>query len=178
MHLKGFEFIMKHFYKIMVVCLCMAMLVPAVGCGSKKEQEGIQDGQAVDMKELREAMLAADTTLPEMKVSTSEDEKGELNFTVFSDFDYERVQSYFYAYAAKGGPQEIAVVELKEAGDAAALMNTLQDHIEMREGALGEYAPDQLAMVEHAVIKQYGRYVAMIIAEKSGLVQQACGDMM
>ena len=45
-------------------------------------------------------------------------------------------------------------------------------------GALGEYAPDQLAMVEHAVIKQYGRYVAMIIAEKSGLVQQALGDLM
>lgn len=169
---------MKQFYKITAVCLCAVLLVLAVGCGGKEEPEKAADGQAVDMNELREAMLAADTTLPEMKVSTSEDEKGELNFTVFSDFDYERVQSYFYAYAAEGGPQEIAVVELKEAGDAAALMNTLQDHIEMREGALGEYAPDQLAMVEHAVIKQYGRYVAMIIAEKSGLVQQACGDML
>ena len=70
MHLKGFEIIMKHFYKIIAVCLCMAMLVPAMGCGSKEEPEETQDGQAVDMKELRETMLAADTTLPEMKVST------------------------------------------------------------------------------------------------------------
>ena len=37
--MKGFEIIMKHFYKIIAVCLCMAMLVPAMGCGSKKEQE-------------------------------------------------------------------------------------------------------------------------------------------
>lgn len=155
----------------------MALLVFAMGCGSDKEPAETQTGAGVDMGELRKAMLAADTTLPKMKVSTSEDEKGELNFTVFSDFDYGRVQSYFYAYAAEGGPQEIAVVELKEEGDAAALMNTLQDHLKMRKGALGEYAPDQLAMVEHAVIKQYGRYVTMIIAEKSGLVQQAMGDM-
>ena len=153
---------MKRFCKAIAVCLCGALLSFTAGCGGEKEPVDVQDAQAVDMDELREAMLAADTTLPEMKLSTSEDEKGELNFTVFSDFDYGRVQSYFYAYAAEGGPQEIAVVELKEDGDAAALMNT----------------PDQLAMVEHAVIKQYGRYVAMIIAEKSGLVQQALGDLM
>lgn len=169
---------MKQFYKKMLVCLCMATLMLTVGCGGKEEPAEVQDEQPVDMNELREAMLAADTTLPEMKISTSEDEKGELNFTVFSDFDYGRVQSYFYAYAAEGGPQEIAVVELKDAGDAAAFMHTLQDHLELRKGALGEYAPDQLAMVEHAVIKQYGRCVAMIICEKSGLVQQALGDMM
>ena len=168
---------MKQLSKKIFACLCVLSLVLAAGCGSEKEPAEAQEAGR-DMNELRESMLAADTTLPEMKVSTSEDEKGELNFTVFSDFDYERVQSYFYAYAAEGGPQEIAVVELKEAGDAAALMNTLKDHIELRKGALGEYAPDQLAMVEHAVIKQYGNYVTLIIAEKSGLVQQALADLM
>ena len=171
---------MKRFCKAIAVCLCGALLSFTAGCGGEKEPVDVQDAQAVDMDELREAMLAADTTLPEMKLSTSEDEKGELNFTVFSDFDYKltALTQGLAAYAAEGGPQEIAVVELKEDGDAAALMNTLQDHLELRRGALGEYAPDQLAMVEHAVIKQYGRYVAMIIAEKSGLVQQALGDLM
>lgn len=170
---------MKRFLKITAVCLCTALLVCAAGCG--KQDPALDDGadkSSVDLDELRETMLAADTTLPEMKLSTSGDEKAELNFTVFSDFDYERVQSYFYAYAAEGGPQEIAVVELKDAGDAAALMRTLQEHIELRKGALGEYAPDQLAMVEHAVIKQYGSCVTMIICEKSGLVQQAISEMM
>lgn len=148
-----------------------------IGCGSAKEPTDDGAGEKIDMNALRTAMLEADTTLPEMKVVTSEDEQGELNFTAFSDLEYERVQSYFYAYAADGGSQEIAVVELKDAGDAAALMNTLQEHLELRSGALGEYAPDQLSMIEHAVIKQSGRYVAMIICEKSGLVQQAFETM-
>lgn len=158
--------------------LCVLMLVAGViGCGSTKEPSGDNGGTKIDMNALQAAMIEADTTLPEMKVVTSEDEQGELNFTAFSDFSYDRVESYFYAYAADGGSQEIAVVELKDAGDAAALMNTLQDHLELREGALGEYAPDQLSMIEHAVIKQSGRYVAMIICEKSGLVQQAFETM-
>lgn len=174
---------MKRLYKKTVALLCALALAVTSGCGSEKnpdQSEGHEpsDGAAVDMNQLREAMLAADTTLPEMKLASSEDEKGELNFTVFSDFDYSRVQAYFYAYAAEGGSQEIAVVELKEAGDAAALMNTLKDHIELRKGALGAYAPDQLAMAEHAVLKQYGKYVALIISEKSGLVQQALAELL
>ena len=52
-------------------------------------------------------------------------------------------------------------------------MNTMQDHLEDRRGALQSYAPDQLPLVDHAVIKQKGNLVAMIISEKSGLVQKA-----
>lgn len=141
------------------------------GCGGEKTTQ--ENGAVVDMKALQEAMLAADTTLPEMKVATSEDEQGELNFTAFSDFEYDRVQSYFYAYAAEGGSQEVVVVQLKDAGDAAALMSTMKDHLEDRRGALIAYAPDQLPLVDHAVIKQKGNLVTMIIAEKSGLIQQA-----
>jgi hypothetical protein len=117
-------------------------------------------------------MMAADTTLPEMTVVTDADEKGELNFGGFSDFDYERVAGYAYAYATDGGSQEIAVIQLKDSGDAAALMGTLKDHLELRRGALGEYAPDQLTLIEHAVVKQKDNLVAMIICEKSGLAQQ------
>lgn len=169
---------MRYRYQKLILFLCVWMLVVgAIGCGSAKEPSNDSGETAIDMNALQTAMLEADTTLPEMKVATSGDEQGELNFTAFTDFAYERVQSYFYAYAADGGSQEIAVVELKDAGDAAALMNTLKEHLKLRSGALGEYAPDQLSMIEHAVIKQRGRYVAMIICEKSGLVQQAFEKM-
>jgi hypothetical protein len=117
-------------------------------------------------------MVAADTTLPEMTLVTDADEKGELNFSAFSDFDYERVAGYAYAYAADGGSQEIAVIQLKDSGDAASLMSTLKDHLELRSGTLAEYAPDQLTLIEHAVVKQKNNLVTMIICEKSGLVQQ------
>lgn len=163
---------MKQFYQKIIVFVCVFLLSAGIaGCGSEKI---VQDnGMVVDLQALQESMLAADTTLPEMKVATSEDEQAELNFSAFSDLQYDRVHSYFYAYAADGGSQEIAVVQLKDAGDAAALMNTLKDHLEDRRGALTAYAPDQLPLVDHAVVKQKGRCVAMIISEKSGLVQQA-----
>ena len=163
---------MKQIYRKLAVIICAVMLTAGLaGCGGEKTTQ--ENGPAVDMKALQEAMLAADTTLPEMKVATSENEQGELNFTAFSDFEYDRVQSYFYAYAAEGGSQEVVVVQLKDAGDAAALMSTMKDHLEDRRGALIAYAPDQLPLVDHAVIKQKGNLVTMIIAEKSGLIQQA-----
>ncbi|MGN0344753.1 MAG: DUF4358 domain-containing protein [Lachnospiraceae bacterium] len=163
---------MKQIYHKLTVLACVLLLTAGIaGCGSEETMQ--ENGAAVDMQALRESMLAADTTLPKMKVATSDDEQAELNFSAFSDFAYDRVQSYFYAYAADGGSQEIAVVELKDAGDAAVLMNTMKDHLEDRRGALVAYAPDQLPLVDHAVIKQKGHCVAMIISEKSGLVQQA-----
>ena len=162
---------MKQIYRRLTALVCVLALTASIaGCGGKTDQK---TESPVDMQALQESMLAADTTLPEMKVATSEDEQAELNFSAFSDFSYERVASYFYAYAEDGGSQEIIVVELKDAGDAAALMNTMKAHLEDRRGTLSVYAPDQLPMVDHAVIKQKGSLVAMIIAEKSGLIQQA-----
>ena len=157
--------------KLAALAGALLLAVGIVGCGGGKLAES--EAAQVDLTAMREHMLAADTTLPEMKIVTGSDEQAELNFTAFSDFAYDRVQDYFYAYAADGGSQEIAVVALKDAGDAAALMRTMQSHLEDRRGALTAYAPDQLPLVDHAVIKQKGHLVAMIISEKSGLVQQA-----
>lgn len=163
---------MERIYRRLIVWLCVLMMAASlVGCGGAQSASG--DSTDVNMTALQEAMLAADTTLPQMKVVTSDDEQAELNFTAFSDFEYERVARYFYAYAEDGGSQEIAVVELEDAGDAAALMNTLKDHLEDRRGALAAYAPDQLTLIDHAVLKQKGSLVALIISEKSGLIQQA-----
>lgn len=160
--------------RLLVVCLLLAAL-GLIGCGVSQEQ-GAADGEQIDLQALAQAMLAADTTLPQMQTVTSADEQAALNFTAFSDFDYARVAAYVYAFAKEGGTQELAVVELKDAGDAAALMNTLKKHLEDRKATLATYAPDQLSLVEHAVIKQSGRCVALIVTEKSGLVQQAFED--
>jgi hypothetical protein len=146
----------------------MALLL--TGCGSEGAQTG--ESSSVDCAALLSDMMEADTTLPEMTVVTDADEKAELNFTAFSDFSYDRVAGYAYAYAGDGGSQEVAVVQLKDSSDAAALMSTLKDHLELRKGALGEYAPDQVTLVEHAVLKQKNTLVTMIVSEKSGLMQQ------
>lgn len=158
---------------VLLFCSMLLLAAALTGCGGTKDADQSDAQAAVDMDALCKNMLAADTTLPEMVTVTDKDDQAELNFGSFSDFSYDRVAAYFYAYAKEGGSEEIAVVELKDAQDAAALMTTMQDHLKDRRGALESYAPDQLTLIDHAVIKQNGRYVAMIISPKSGLVQQA-----
>ena len=160
----------KKNFRYVIVIAVVILSVLCAGCSSKKEAN--QEKQTVDLRALQEAMLKADTTLPEMKVAMSTDEEAEEEFSVFSDFSYDRVQSFFYAYAADGGCQEIAVVQLKDAGDAAALMNTFKEHLKERHDALAVYQPEQVPLVDHAVIKQKGSLVTMIISEKNGLIQK------
>lgn len=146
-----------------LVLICSSL----VSCGNKETKEQ----PTVDMHELKNELLASDTTLPEMKTVTSEDENAELNFTSLSDMDYSLVDSYFYSYAEGGDVQEVAVIALKEEGDAAEAMESLHDHVENRLGTLKEYSPDKVELAEDAVITNEGRYVVFIIAEKSGMIQ-------
>lgn len=148
---------------LVVVCSSLT------SCGKEKTKEQT----TVDMNELNKELLAADTTLPEMKTVTSEDENAELSFTSLSDIDYSLVDSYFYSYAEDGDVQEVAVIALKEEGDAAEAMESLHTHVENRLGTLREYAPDKVELAEDAIITNEGRYVVFVIAEKSGLIQNA-----
>lgn len=143
-----------------------------VGCGKKNEADVAQ----IDMKKLQENMLAADETLPKMQVSSSNDENADLNFSSLSDMDYNRIASYFYAYAKSGTAQEIAVIQLKDSKDEAVLMQSLQKHVDNRIKTLQEYNPEQVTMAENAVITRKSGCVTLIISEKNGLIQNAFED--
>ena len=41
---------------------------------------------------------------------------------------------------------------------------------------MSEYAPDQVELVEKAVVTNQGAYVTMIVSEKNGLVQKEFKD--
>lgn len=158
--------------KYVTILLAVVLCISAVGCGKEQKKEE----KAVDMKKLQEVVVAADTTLPELKTVTSEDKNAELNFTALSELDYDLVDSYFYSYAQDGDVQEIAVVALKEEGDVAEMMETLEKHVEKRIGTFQEYTPEKVELAEKAVITSEGRYVLFVIAEKSGLIQNAFKD--
>lgn len=158
--------------KYVTILLTAILCISVVGCGKEQKKEE----KAVDMKKLQEVVVAADTTLPELKTVTSEDKNAELNFTALSDLDYNLVDSYFYSYAQDGDVQEIAVVALKEEGDVAEMMDTLEKHVENRIGTFQEYTPEKVELAEKAVITSEGRYVLFVIAEKSGLIQNAFKD--
>lgn len=153
-----------------MACLVLSalMLACAFGCASKPAEDG---GPDVDMTALMDAMVAADPTLPELTYVTSGGEQAENDFTYLSDLDYKLIDEYFYACAAAGTAEEIAVIKLKDAGKAAAALDSLHKHIEARQGTFREYDPEQIPLTENAVMIREGKYVALIVCEKNGLVQ-------
>ena len=133
---------------------------------------GEDAGPDLDPADMARAIMDVDTTLPEMVQRSSRDADGADSFTYLSDLDYGKVEAYFYACADAGTAEEIAVVKLKDKGDAAALMESLHDHIKARQGTFEEYNPEQLPLTEDAVVTREGRYVTLIVSKKSGLVQK------
>ncbi len=157
-------------YMKKLACLVLAALAMAAlgGCAGQAED----DGPDLDPETICKAMLAADTTLPEMVARSSGDPEAKDSFTYLSDLDYGKVDSYFYAYADAGTAEEMAVVKLKDRSDAAALMSSLHDHLEARRGTFAEYDPEQVPLTEDAVVTREGRYVALIVSKKNGLAQK------
>lgn len=158
-------------------CLSCAILtvifVMLSACGSTNTPNPDKN---ISLTELQERMLAADTTLPEMTKVTDEDKQAELNFSYLTDLNYDIVDSYFYAYASDGTAEEIAVIKLKDKSDAAAMMKAMNEHVAQRKGTFQEYAPEQVAMAEKAVVISNGSYIALIISSKNGMVQKAFRD--
>lgn len=151
-----------------VLLTAMLTMVSVCGTGTSSSSD-----VTVSMSELQEVMLSADTTLPEMTKISSENEQADLNFSYLSDLSYDLVDSYFYAYAANGTAEEIAVIKLKDKSDASSMMQSIHDHIETRQGTFQEYDPEQAVMTEKAVVTREGNYIALIISSKNGLVQKA-----
>ena len=150
----------------LILIFGMAMFL--VACQKTTETE-----KQVDMDRLQKQLLEADTTLPEMIAVTSEEENAELNFSALCDFSYDRVENYFYLYAEDGTAPEIAVVELKDASDAAALMMDIKEHAANREGTMQSYMPDQVEIVHAYILTYDGPYVLYAVGEQNGMVQKA-----
>lgn len=165
---------MKHGKTAVCLVLAALALLGCLGCSSGAQPD--DDGPDIDMTALCRALLDTDTTLPEMVVKTSDEEQAKDNFFYLSDLDYGKVDAYFYAYAGAGTAEEIAVIKLKNKSDAAALMDSLHKHVENRQGTFEEYDPEQVPLTEGAVITREGRYVALIVSRKNGLVQSTFQD--
>lgn len=148
--------------------ICCAVLLCSCGktTSSSKKVEG------KDLSKLETAMLGADPTLPEMVIVRGTEEDAELNFTALSDLDYDRVSDYFYAYAKDGSANEIAVIRMKDESDIAPMMDSINEHLKTRKGTMQEYNPEQVGLIDKAVITYEGNDVALIVSEKNGLVQK------
>ncbi len=123
-----------------------------------------------------EAMLQAAEGLPEMSVLTSESEDGEELFHYLSDLDYDKVDGYYFAYAAGGTAEEIAVIRLGSESDAEEAMESLRRHVQNRVGLFQYYEPEQAEVAGGGQILTQGNLVALVISPQDGAPINAFRD--
>ena len=145
---------------------CVLGLLLLTACGSSTGT----DGQ--DPIQLGKAMTAAAEDLPLMSTVTHQSEDGGQLFRYLSDLDYSKVDGYYFSYAAGGTAEEIAVIRLKDAGDAATAVESLERHREDRIGIFRFYAPEQVPMAEDGEIRAQGNVAVLAICANAASVAQ------
>ncbi|MGN0166159.1 MAG: DUF4358 domain-containing protein [Lachnospiraceae bacterium] len=173
-----FKLIKRTVFLLILIAACALI---ATGCNKEESDNNNQktDGdkqnteKSVDLKDLEEAMLAADTTLPEMSKVFGSDENGPDLFSYLAEYDYEKVEDYFLTYAATGTAEEIAVIRLKDKDDAKDCLKAVEKHVEGRIIQFNTYDPSQVERCEAAVVFSNENYVVLIICDNSKDVKEA-----
>ena len=66
---------------------------------------------------------------------------------------------------------------VKDEADAKEAKESLQKHLDHRKNLFANYAVEEAARLENAVIKVSGRYVVLIIADEYTQIEKAFDDM-
>ena len=129
------------------------------------------------MYDLRQAMEAADTDLPEMLNASSAEKKAKENFTDISDMDYKKVDSYSVSYAKEGTADEIAVIAVKNPSDVQEAKVSLAGHRNDRHTLYENYKPEEVVRVDDGLIFTKGQYAVLIISDHNNDIRKAFNDM-
>ncbi len=170
--------------KTISILLAMCTAIVMISCSSESDTESKKDesssesvssslSSSVELGDLREAMLDADDTLPNMSLASSDDENGEELFAYLADYDYEKVEEYFFSYAATGTAEEIAVIKLVDEDAAKDCADAVKDHVESRIVQFETYDPTQVPRCEEAVVFYNDSYVVLIICDNDEAVKDA-----
>lgn len=162
---------MTSYIKPTALLLCLLFLL-TVGCRNKEANEN-----NIDMSALRQNMLGADTSLPEMSCITSDDDNAADNLVYLAEnLNYDMVDSYFYAYSKTGTAHEIAVICATNSDNVSVIKQSLEAHLETREHTFQYYAPEQVSSAQNAIVITKGNYVAMIMCDDQEAVENAFID--
>lgn len=170
------------FNQISTIALCIALGVSVAACGSgskdkETENAGIvteTEKEKISMKDLCDAMSAADDSLPDMITVKDTDEEAEDTFAYLSDFEYSKVQRYFMSYASEdGNTQELAVIEVKDKKDVQDAEDSLKKHQESRIKLFEQYEPEKVAEVKEGITFTKDNYAVLIISSSKDSVKKA-----
>ena len=180
-----------------ILCFILALAVGTgclCACGAEKESSSAsrsernsesssessvasdeEDVSAV-IKSFKEKMLEADSELPVMSIVSSDSEGAESLFAYLALFDYSKVNGYFFAYAAEGTAEEVALVRLCDEADADDLKKALEEHKKTRVAQFKQYKPEETELAESAKITCDGEYVLYIACKNPDEVKKAFTD--
>ncbi len=134
--------------------------------------------QTADMEAMQSALLAADTTLPDMLSITGKVGDAKDLFTYLSDLPYEKVDDFLLSYSAEGKADEIAVIAVKDPADADAAADTLRAHLDQRLTLFRQYSPDEVSRAEKALVFTQDQYAGLLICDNNQDVKAAFEDFL
>lgn len=154
--------------RAIAMILCVVLLAGGLFACKKAET------QTVSMYDLSRAMLAA-TDFDEMTYVSSADTDPANLLSYASDIDYDLVDAFFMAFAkdGKGNADELCVIALKDAANAAAAEASLKQHLEKRISLYATYDPTQSKKVENGLVFSQGQYAVFIVSNDNAAVKTA-----
>lgn len=150
-----------------IICIFSALCCAIIFCACGAS------GKNADTNKIGKAMTSADKSLPDMKTVSSESENAPELFKSISDLDYGKVQSFYLSYSADGSPYEIALISVKDIGDAAECEKSLRAHLDSRLRLYKNYAPENVKKAEKTVILAEGNVSAYIMCDEREAVKKA-----
>ena len=145
---------------LLISCFCLSL----AACGSEEESSATVG--EFSMYDLSQNILASDNFNLLMHAS-NEDEDAETVFHKVSDLDYSKVAAFTIDASANGSASadEIVVIRLKDAADAAAAKESLNRHLESRKELYKTYAADLLPVLENAKTVAYREFAALFVCK-------------
>lgn len=147
--------------KKIISFLLIILTIPALyACGSKPSGD-------ISMYDLNKA-ICEKADFSEMQYASSGDQDPEDLFSNISDMDYAKVKAFFVSYAAdgKGNADEIAVIQVKDAGNTSEAAASLNDHLAYRKSLYKTYDSSQLDKLDKAIVCSYEDLAILIVADQ------------
>ena len=169
---------MKRSLALMLCALLFALSFTGCKKSDSDESQSTQPATTVSMYDLSKAMETA-AGFTGMNYRSNSDDAPEDAFSYISSMNYEKVAAFFVSYASnKENPNadELCVIAVKDASDAAEAESTLRQHQQKRVSQYASYAPKQVPKVESGLVFTEGQYAVLIISDSNDAVKQAFLD--
>ena len=155
---------------ILAAVLTVGLLFMMTACGGGDSATTLKDVPSAD---LAKAMSEAESSLPDMETLTEEDPEPEIILTSVSDIEFDKVEGFFICYSKEGKADEIVVLKMKDAADAAEAETSLNTHKEKRSSMYATYDPSQVSRVDNGIVFSEGQYAVLIVTDHPTDVQAA-----